>query len=84
MGKYINIDSKGNGLPSIGKAKALVEDGAIITDSSFKPNLVCVVENGFFDAAAYAHNESEAELFGRFDGRPKTWLIYEHVEKLAK
>ncbi len=38
--------------------------------------LICVVENGFFDAAAVCYNESEFEEFGYHnDPRTKTWVL---------
>lgn len=84
MGKYVNTDSKGNQLPASGKVQALVADGAEVTDASFKPNLVCVVNNGFFEAAGYAFCEEEFEAFNQpSDTRPKTWLVYEHAAELA-
>ena len=40
------------------------------------PGLVCVVENSFFDAAAYCFSDSEFEDFGDpSDARPKRWLL---------
>ena len=86
MGKYINEDSKGNALPVIGKVAALIADGAkLVEENCFQPGLVCVVENGFFDAAGYCFSESEYKAFNQpTDYRPKTWLVYEHAEKLAQ
>lgn len=40
--------------------------------------LVCVVENGPFDAAGVCHNDRELERFNDpRDLRPKTWLVME-------
>jgi hypothetical protein len=36
--------------------------------------LICVVENGSFDAAGIAFSENERDTFMYPDGRPKTWL----------
>jgi hypothetical protein len=85
MGKYINNDSKGNNLPIIGKANALILDGAKrVSDEEYLENMVCVVENSFFDAAAYAYCEQEYEYFKVPDGRNKIWLVYPLANKLAK
>ena len=85
MGYYINKDLAGNGLPASGKARHLVNDGAAIIDAptEFKENLVCVVDNGMFEAAAFAHSESEMKEFLTPDGRPKIWLEYSPAAKLS-
>jgi len=85
MGYYIDIDSKGNPLPAIGKVEALLKDGAKIVDPPvFQENLVCVVQNSHFDAAGYAFDHREFESFNH-DGDPRhrTWLIYEHAPVLS-
>jgi hypothetical protein len=84
MGYYVNHNSKGESLPSVGKAQALVADGATPTKPYFQPNLVCVVENGPFDAAGYCYSEGEFKAFTiPGDLRRKTWLIYEPAAKLS-
>jgi hypothetical protein len=86
MGKYINEDSRG--LP-IGKSfdekvRSLIADGATrIEGDKFVPNMVCVVDNGYFGAAAYCYSENEHHAFLHPDNRQKAWLQYEHAEKLA-
>ena len=49
--------------------------------------LICVVENGFFDAAAYIYSESEYKAFRPTlsDQRPRTWLTMDKklVEELT-
>ena len=92
MGKYLNHDLDGNPIGAVGKATALIKSGAepIVEPQSLDdhPNraIICVVENGFFDAAAWAWCERELAAFKRPDGRPKRWLIAdtETVEKLAE
>ena len=49
----------------------------------FQPNLVCVVENFGFDAAAFAYSEREMQEFLTPDGRNKTWLIVPDADKLS-
>lgn len=85
MGRYINKTSKHQALPAKGKIVHLVEDGARIIPEpeTFKDNLVCVVDNGFFEAAGYAYSENEMKVFKRDDGRPKTWLVYPKVNEMA-
>lgn len=87
MGFYINVTSKGVPLDSHDKANDLIKDGAVRLPEppkTFQPNLVCVVENGLFDAAAYAHSEREMEYFMHpGDTRTKTWLVYEHASWLS-
>ena len=85
MGYYINNNSKGEILRPTQKANQLISDGAkVINPIKWQPNLVCVVENGLFDAAGYCYCPSEFEAFtSPGDYRPKTWLIYEHAAVLS-
>ena len=81
MGKYININLKKQPLGATSKARDLIASGAnrIAEPDGFDQypgkSVVCVVENGFFDAAAWAYCQSELECFKINDGRPKTWLL---------
>lgn len=84
MGYYINKNSKGEDLPAHGKVAALMEDGAKSCLPYFKPNLICVVDNGMFEAAGYCYNEDEFEVFAREDGRDKTWLVHPKAKELAE
>lgn len=77
MGMYINKLPTGESLPATGKAKKLLSiEGAeeIKEPVEWSEDIVCVANNGFFEAAAYAFNENEMIYFARPDGRPKTWL----------
>jgi hypothetical protein len=37
--------------------------------------LVCVIDNGLFEAAGWAYDESEFMAFAYPDGRPRRWLL---------
>ena len=85
MGYYINQNSKNQDLPAIGKLNALIEDGAkVIIPNEFEENLVCVIDNGFFEAAAYMYNKDEFDYFKSDNSRPRKFLKYEHAKELAK
>jgi len=86
MGFYINQNSKGVLLPPINKADYLILDGGkeIPQPKEWIENLVCVVENGMFDAAGYVYSKQEFEDWTyKEDNRPKRWIIYEHAKKLS-
>ena len=47
--------------------------------------VVCVVDNGLFEAAAYCPNLNEFRAFTHpEDNRPKTWLFIEDVAKVRE
>jgi len=85
MGYYINSNLKGKETPPSGKVDFLVNDGAMIIPepNKWKEGIVCVVDNGPFEAAAYAYSEGEMEEFKINDGRPKTWLYYPPAKKIS-
>lgn len=85
MGYYIN-QINGKILPAKNKAEFLIENGATKVEGKveFQENLVCVVENAFFDAAGYAFSQGEMEVFNHpYDNRRKTWLVVPEAAKLA-
>jgi len=85
MGYYINETSRGIQLPASGKARVLISDGAVRVAPEFQPNLICVVDNGLFEAAGYCYSEEEFKVFNDpNDWRPKTWLVHPDAKKLAK
>ena len=46
--------------------------------------VLCIVDNGLFEAAAYCHNLSEFRNFSRpEDDRPKTWLLAPDRRRVA-
>ena len=86
MGKYVNqINGVELGSSFDSKCEKLLEMGATqVTDSKFVDNMICVVDNGFFAAAAYAYSESEYTQFKSPDGRPKKWFTLENVSEFAQ
>lgn len=47
--------------------------------------VICVVDNGIFEAAAYCYNEKEFEVFILpEDIRPKIWLLIEDKDRVEK
>ncbi len=80
MGKYVNVNLNGRPLNARGKASNLVMSGAerIEEPESLAQHpgkaVLCVVENGPFDAAAWAYSQDELNCFKREDGRLKSWL----------
>ena len=85
MGYYIN-QINGKLLPAKNKAQFLIENGAKKVEGKieFQENLVCVVENAFFDAAGFTFSQDEMDVFNNpYDNRPKTWLIVPDAAKLA-
>ena len=87
MGYYINQTSTGKALPSVNKAQFLLdnEPGTTKVDGkSFQENLVCVVENGFFDAAGYCYSDQEYEDWKHPDGRRRTWLVVPSAATIAE
>lgn len=88
MGRYID---KINGYPAPAKGKvnfiekhiAGVKNLGSETPERFCQNLVCVMDNGAFEAAGYAFNEREFQAFARPDGRHKTWLIVPFAEQIS-
>ena len=80
MGYYIEVPE------NKGKAQQIAElHGALILDKqppfaavaveAPEKAIICVVDNGMFEAAGFAYDEMEFNVFARPDGRPKTWLI---------
>ena len=87
MGYYINQTSDGRPLPSTKKADALIlfDDAIeIAKPDKFVENLVCVVENGMFDAAGYCYSEEEFKEFSNpTDLRPKRWIVYLYAKEMS-
>lgn len=92
MGLYLNDLGNGTFLPNVGKAQALVNAGATQisrprSEADFRENMVCVVVNERFDAAAYADTPEEMMRFAtprRDDSRPQFWFIYDGAKEVAR
>jgi len=85
MGRYINaIEGDSMGTSFKEKCNTLIKHGAVaISDTKFVNNMVCVVDNGLFAAAGYAHSEDEYKSFKHPCGRPKRWFILKNANKYA-
>jgi len=82
VGMYINTLTNGTYLPARGKADALLKDGATeLTPEearTYRPFMVCVVENSSFDAAGFAYDREEFAAFSMADDRrKKRWFLAE-------
>lgn len=77
MGYYIEVPE------NHGKAQQIVDlyGGRIIYEPPTFENItpgyaiICVVDNGPFEAAGFAYNQAELNVFTVPDGRPRVWVI---------
>jgi hypothetical protein len=88
MGRYINTTSNGTPLPARGKVRALIADGATLYGGVLKnanlDTLVCVIDNGAFEAAAWVYDSREvADFADPNDRREKVWMVYPHAKQVA-
>lgn len=86
MGFYINQTARGEKLGPLDKARLLLQDeGAEEHDGKeWMPNLVCVVSNGSFQAAAFRYNKAEFRDFNEpRDDRPRVWLTHPKAAELS-
>jgi len=80
MGFYIQVPQHK------GKAQQIVElyEGRIIPCPNrfedIPPNkaIICVVDNGLFEAAAFCYNQDEFRVFSAPDRRPIDWVVIDH------
>jgi hypothetical protein len=87
MGKYINTIN-GVQVPNKNKAQFILDhipgSSLIPPPTEFQEGLVCVVDNGPFEAAGYAYSEGEMRVFLSQDSgvqRPQQWLVVPDAEK---
>ncbi len=88
MGRYVNQTTKRPlGVSFQDKISGLLDDGAveIPKPENFVENLVCVVNNGPFAAAAHCYDKRELVDFSiASDTRPKRWFIWDKVKDFAQ
>lgn len=91
MGYYIN-ETKNGLMPALGKTEILIlhEKAQEIFHAPKKfpqdKAIICVVNNGIFEAAGFAYDEKEMNAFNDpMDSRPKRWLVMnlERAKSLA-
>jgi hypothetical protein len=88
MGKYINQTPNGP-LSKKHKAAELNKAGAELlftTPKKWEEGLICVVDNGPFDAAAYVADERDLKDFSDYtqDERERVWLRWDKAKDWAK
>jgi hypothetical protein len=88
MGYYLQAPSNHNKADFLckehgGRVITLVEASSIMNDPNSDCAVVCVVNNGIFEAAAYCYNIQEFHQFSDpLDTRPKIWLRFDDVNKI--
>jgi hypothetical protein len=88
MGLYLEQTFKKERLPH-NKAAGLIADGGEFLangkyNGEWSPDLVCVVDNGLFTAAAWVYSKQEMEDFqpSLSDRRPRTWVRYPYIRSV--
>jgi len=76
MGYYIQGPAKGKAKMLLDEEDAFLLEGLEQAREAFAEGfgVICVVDNGPFEAAGFAFSQNELEVFIHPDGRPKTWL----------
>lgn len=83
MGWYIN----GIGASyseKVTNLKNVYHGEVVIEPKVWCENLVCIVDNGPFAAAAWIKDQQEFNRFIQNDGRRKSWMIVPNASELAK
>ena len=83
---FIENDFNGKALPKKGKAKALQVVGAQVTDSTFKENLVCVIQQETRDLAFYVPDDIRRACLASVDYAEgeRVWLILPNAASLTQ
>ncbi len=83
MGYYIevpNVKGKAQQVIDIHGAELLERAPLSLSDIPPDRAVICVVDNGPFEAAAFAYNDMELREFARPDPRPKQWLLMDRAK----
>lgn len=86
MGFYIQRTARGEALGANDKARLLLQDEGArkVEGEEWEPNLICVVDNGGFQAAAFCYNRREFQDFRiPQDLRPKYWIVHPRAAELC-
>jgi hypothetical protein len=88
MGYYIQTKGHHNKAEQIcldNKEASIIPQPLLFDEVASGMALICVVDNGPFEAAAYCYSEKEFEAFTEPDGRRKKWLVMDKAkaEKLS-
>lgn len=80
MGYYIQCtNAKGKAreiMDTLNGIEVSADEAEMIIREDIGGAIICVVDNGPFEAAAYCYNLTEFRQFSRpEDDRPKTWLL---------
>lgn len=78
MGYYIEVPNnkgKAQQLADLHRATILPQRPESFEDAPEGTAIICVVDNGPFEAAALCYSREEFVEFARPDGRPQTWLL---------
>lgn len=88
MGYYIQCDKPKNKAQQIIEAFDAIEitkdeAGFFVKEGPDNCAVICVVDNGAFEAAAYCYSPAEFVQFSRpEDDRRKTWLLVEDATRV--
>ena len=82
MGYYIEVpNNKGKAQQIIKLHGGRIIPAPVPLDTlSDNEAIICVVDNGPFEAAGFAYSEKELDEFSRPDGRPRTWVIMDRAK----
>lgn len=90
MGRYIQTGAAAKNKAAIiceefGGEIVTVEQAEQLMSDPESVAIVCVVDNGPFEAAGYCYSLDEFKEFSSpGDHRPKTWIAIQDVEKVRK